>query len=730
MWAERLLFKRKEAPSPGEQMTGALPEVEGRQMKAKLLIVDDEPFTFELYTAMLEGIGEFECEYACDGPSAIELARHNEYFLVLLDQVMPGMDGLECAKALHNTFQTWTPIIFVTGKADTDQHRQAGFSAGAVDYLIKPVMEEELATKVRHFYLSYRNRHTLQQSFEQLRSHESIMAQSGEGIVGYDSDLQINYLNAAAAKMLGTQVSALLGRSIRHLFPPGADEKSWRESQFVRQAEEGVNVDASTALFYRANSHLQFPVSYSMTSVFEQGVWKGGVLLFQDHSERMRLERELVELATLDSATGLMNRASIYQRLEQRLLDAQATNQAFLLILVGIDNFKSINDNFGQVTGDLFLKQFGQRLKSFFPSNADIGRLGGDEFIVICNGSGIEPEQDARLGQILESVKRPFRVVAHEIYCTVSMGIAVFPLHGESSAQLITAADTAMYTAKQEGKDRFCFFSERQQQVLNKQFKLSLCLRQTVYDKEFRMVYQPKYNLKDLSMCGAEALLRWNSPELGNVPPSQFIPVAESAGEINDITRWCLATVIEDTRRWNEGKNLDKPLRVALNASPLDLRQGGFVDMVLKSIYSARLNPTWVELEVTETAIMAEPELAISALQRLRQHGIRISVDDFGTGYSSLNYLKLLPANYLKIDQSFIQGIGTSFSDEKIIRAIVQLAHSLDLKVIAEGIETREQLLFLQALKCDYGQGFYFCRPVEKDQIGPLFQRRMFGIAH
>jgi len=686
---------------------------------ARILVIDDDRIALELYKSQLSSLRDIEFDFVSSGPEAILLAQTNDYCLVLLDLMMPGMNGFECAVALNKTFRRRTPIIFISAVNDSEQARRHCFEIGAVDYIVKPVSTSELTAKVKHFYLLDVNQNKLDASLKQIESQRNILQYSGEGILAYDKSLVITYANPAASILLLTTVDELIGCPLKQVMDRNISEDDWLQSDFVINIRQDQNSQAYAASFWR-NDKDSFPVSYTQTTIFEHDKANGGVLVFQDTTEQLKLKDQLVQLATRDAVTGIMNRPTIYKQLSQRINNHEDHSPSFLLLLIDIDNFKSINDNFGHTYGDLLLVSVSKRLCDFVSAHDDIGRLGSDEFVILytCDDND---ELGALISSLIAELKKPFDLKGKIVYCTVSVGVARYPSQGIDAESLIIAADTAMYIAKQQGKDQFCFFNTSLQRQLNRNFQLSVHLRNTHYDEAFRLVYQPKYELKTMRVVGAEALLRWTSPVLGVVSPAEFIPIAENIGEINDITRWCLRSAVQDSLRWSEADEFKVPIKIAINASPIDLRQPDFVEMVLDAIYQDHLNPEWIEIEVTETAIMADPNKAIETLKRLRQHGVRISVDDFGTGYSSLNYLKMLPANYLKIDQSFVQNIGLDSSDEKIIRAIIQLAHSLDLKVIAEGIETKAHLEFLKELNCDYGQGYYLSKPQEKENIPSFF---------
>ncbi len=692
-------------------------------MIPRLLIVEDDPSSAFAIEAIAQETATIRCDIAQTGEEAIELVKSHEYFLIFMDFCLPGMNGFEVARRIKELLPSPTPIAFVSGVATDEKTQLEGYRLGAVDYLVKPVCVDRLSPKILTFYRLYQSRQQLHRDLNRMQSLSmnsgQLLDMSGDGIIGFDRQMMVTYANIAAQRMLCVEVDELIGSSLQQFMAHNLNERQWQESDTVQYFLQGESTHSTTQTFWRWTGEF-FPVEFSQTILREGDQITGGVLTFRDNTEKVQVEERLASLSSTDHLTGLLNRRSFYELLEQDVAAYLPRNKTFSLLLIDIDNFKAINDNFGHLNGDALLEQFGDRVKTLFDQAVLISRIGGDEFAVTVNNANEQLlAQHAELAA--RELRMPYFVNDREVYCSVSIGIALFPKHGRDLTSLISAADTAMFLAKQAGKDGFCFFDATAQQTLNEKFRMSVNLRKAKFDDEFSLVYQPKFNIQTMKMSGVEALIRWNNPTLGQVPPSKFIPVAESIGSINEITQWALRKAIGEAKQWNENSGMTIPLRVAVNASPLDLKHSTFVQHVLNMIYLDRLNPTWIELEVTESAVMENPQAAIKVLKDLKQHGIRVSIDDFGTGYSSLNHLKSLPLDYLKVDQSFVRDIGIDPNDEKIIRAIIQLAHSLELQVIAEGIETIDQLKFLRDLGCEYGQGYYFSKPVPAEDVPALF---------
>jgi|GEM_PF-596984 len=422
---------------------------------------------------------------------------------------------------------------------------------------------------------------------------------------------------------------------------------------------------------------------------------------------------EVERLAFYDSLTDLPNRVLFADRTQQALNNARHHRQTLGLLLVSLDRFKKINDTLGHETGDLLLQEVATRLRGRIRTGDTIARFGGDEFAFLVNRVCGTEDLAELAHQILGAMKPAIVLTPHEVYVDASIGMGVFPADGHDFATLMKNAGAALQRAKRKGGDCYEFYAAEMNAEAVKRLALETDLRRAVTNEEFVTYYQPLIDFSSGKVVGAEALVRWQHPELGILPPAEFIDIAEDTGLILGIADQVLFASASQTRRWqDEGF---APLRIAVNISPRQFHDKNFVNRVVGILEKARLDPRSLELEITETSIMENAEVAMSVLGEIRKMGVRIAIDDFGTGYSSLSYLKRLPIDTVKLDRSFVMGATTDPKDAALVMAIITLAHNLNLRVIAEGVETVGQRDFLRLLKCDEGQGFLFSKPVPAD---------------
>jgi len=523
--------------------------------------------------------------------------------------------------------------------------------------------------------------------------------------------------NKQVADFFGLSLEEITGRSARELGFSDEVIRYWVEV-FRYFLESRENLTFEYEFQYRGGDFwFQGSISTIYDSMAERPRFSFAAV---DITERKQAEREIQKLAYFDSLTGLPNRALLNDRLNQVLAQSNREGWNVGVLFLDIDRFKWINDTQGHAAGDKLLKSVAERLGSRLRVSDTVARLGGDEFVIIL--SAVKHEQDIShvTQDIMDALSAPFQLGEQEIFVSASVGIAIFPMDGQDVGSLLRNADTAMYVAKESGRNNYKFFSQEMNHRAVERITLETSLRRALEREEFFLVYQPQIDMKDGRIIGMEALLRWNHPEQGLVPPGKFIPIAEETGLIIPIGEWVLHTVSEQAKTLIDAGY--PALRIAVNISGSQFKQGNLARLVRQTLDETGLSPANLEIELTESILMENADSAIATLRELKTIGVHLAIDDFGTGYSSLTYLKHFPIDRLKIDQLFIRDITTNKDDASISEAIIALAGSLGMYVIAEGVETGEQMEFLLSRGCHEMQGFYFSRPVAAEKIRQVLE--------
>ena len=571
---------------------------------------------------------------------------------------------------------------------------------------------------------------------EAVRAHAELLLNSaGEGIYGLGLDGTITFANPAAAAMVGYPVDELVGQPEHAILEqsPIRDRVASSVDTLDTAARQN-GTDRGGAEAFRRKDGTKFPVECVRTPIRERGRLVGEVVTFKDITARSEAEerdrqlvRELRESqeslahqALHDALTGLPNRSLLGDRLEQAMRTARREGEPLALLLIDLDRFKEVNDTLGHRCGDLLLRQVGQRLRAMLRASDTAGRLGGDEFAVVL------PAADAAgatlvAERLLEALEEPFLIEEQGLEVRASIGIALYPEHGETAPSLLRGADVAMYVAKRAGCG-FALFRPEQDQNNHDGLALVGELRRAIGRDELLLHYQPKVDIRRRLVTGVEALVRWRHPQRGIISPDGFIPVADQTGLIKPLTRWVLNGALLQCRAWRE---LGFEVPVAVNLSMHNLHDTEFPGMVSGLLGDYGVPPDWLCLEATESAVMADPTRTLDALRRLSAVGVRVAVDDFGTGYSSLSYLKQFPVHELKIDRAFVQDFATDGDNFAIVRATIQLGHALGLQVVAEGAEDEHALNLLEWLGCDAAQGYCLSPPRPAPELVPLLEGQL-----
>jgi len=454
---------------------------------------------------------------------------------------------------------------------------------------------------------------------------------------------------------------------------------------------------------------------YSAPLVDSKGRYRGRIWYFRDITDRKLAEERVQFLAYYDALTGLPNRTLLQDRLAKALAGARRRKDKVAILFLDLDRFKDINDSLGHSVGDLLLQEVAERLKTWAREQDTVARVGGDEFLIVLTGLKDVADAAVATERIVNLMTAGFVVRGHPVNVSCSIGVSIFPEHSADCETLIKNADAAMYSAKENGRNRFQFFTEDMNAQGVERLTLENSLRLALDKKELFLVYQPQMDIATGRITGLEALLRWQHPDLGLVPPDKFIRIAENSGLIVPIGEWVVRTACRQARKWqDEGL---PPVSVAVNVSAVQFRQEGFCELIRRVLYETGLAPQYLELELTESLLLANADLMLSVVQELKAMGVTLAIDDFGTGYSSFSYLRQFRVSKLKIDRVFIRDVAVNPDDAAITTAIISMAKSLRLKVIAEGVEDEAQMSFLRAHQCDEIQGYYFSKPLAVDKV-------------
>ncbi len=549
---------------------------------------------------------------------------------------------------------------------------------------------------------------------------DRILSGMNEAIVVTTAEGRIKRINRATTELLGYAENELLGVSIDFIVDTS------KSATLVDDITSGVPREA----FFESKFGESIPVSYTCSLVEDEGQESTDrIYAAQNITERRRAEQRIRYLARIDALTKVPNRMQFQHLLQRAIARARRGNQPLCLLYVDIDHFKEINDTFGHLAGDATLETVAERLTAALPDNSVIGRLAGDEFAVVVTGYGAQGKDQAATDDlargVLDRLADPFFVQGHEVFMTASMGIAFYPKDAPNVIDLIRNADAALYSAKKSGGNVFKYYKPAMNEAAVERLMTKSRLKRAFERDELLVHYQPKYNIETGEVFGAEALVRWELPDRGLILPSDFIPIAEETNLIIEIGEWVLDKVCEDFRLWQ--RSASSPGRVSVNLSLKQLRQMNFTKRIGSILRSHEVSPTSLELEITETTLMEDPERTVKLLDQLYALGLHLAIDDFGTGYSSLSALQQFPISTLKIDKSFVRDVATNPDDATIVGTIVQMGRNLNMDVVAEGVEDEHQLNFLQRLECTYVQGLLFGDPMSAENYLELLLSQADG---
>ena len=625
---------------------------------------------------------------------------------------MPGFSGATtCAKLQELPEGNKTPVIMITSLEDEASVNLA-FQSGATDYISKPINWAVLRQRLNKTLKARETEITLAKSEAFARS---IIDHAVDGILSTDINGRILYINPAAEKIFGYVYNSIIGKSINLIFP----KLNYSDFENLGNTEGSDTTDKEMLAHKKDGSTLPIELTISKFHV-DEGLHY--TIIMRDITERKLYEETIKYQAFFDSLTSLPNRLLLKERLSSEILHCKQTGKKLAVLFLDLDRFKLINDTLGHDIGDKLLKIIASKLKGCLSERDTISRIGGDEFVILIPGLIHEEILGHIASTILNSIKEPVLIDGHDIYITLSIGVTIYPDDGIDEDVLLTNADVAMYRAKEEGKNNFQLYTPALNAKALERLELENNLRRAIEYNEFVVYYQPKVNTKTEEVTGMEALIRWQHPIWGLIPPLKFIPIAEETGLILPIGEWVLKTAcLHNKALQNAGL---KPLTVAVNLSSLQFELQDLTKTVSNILQETGLEAKYLELEITESIAMKNIEHTLKIIKTLREMGVKFSIDDFGTGYSSLSQLNNFDVNKLKIDKSFVEKVDGSFGNSIIPSTVIALGKSLKLDIVAEGVETQAQVDFFKENDCHELQGYFFGKPMPSEDFMNFYRNK------
>jgi diguanylate cyclase (GGDEF)-like protein/PAS domain S-box-containing protein len=683
-----------------------------------LLLIDDDPCHAKAFqeALMAAGYGSANFEWVRTLSRGLEILAHKRPWAIFLNLFLPDSRGADTIDRLLSV--TSTGPVVVLGGVDDEDICKAALERGAQDYLLEGHVDSySFARAIRNIIEREIAR---QELFAEKERAQVTLNSIGDAVLSTDISGNVTYLNVVAEHMTGWSRKEAVGHPLNVVFQiiDGATHKpSPNPMELAIRENKTVGLSANCILIRRDG--YETAIEDSAAPIHDRdGQVTGAVIVFHDVSMARAMVLEMSHLAQHDVLTDLPNRLMLNDRLTQAISLARRNHHQLAVLFLDLDGFKHVNDSLGHAVGDKLLQSVATRLSDCVRKSDTVSRQGGDEFVILLPEVAHAADAGISAAKIITELKKVHNVGEHHLRVTASIGISTYPDSGEDAETLVKNADTAMYDAKQQGHDNCQFF--RPDMGLNAVERQSLegQLRYAIERQELVLHYQPKVNLKTGAITSVEALVRWQHPDRGLLLPGQFLTIAEDTGMIVAIGQWVLHEACRQTREWLDASIPAVP--VAVNISSLEFRGDHFSEGVRSALTDACLDARFLELELTESVLMRNAESTAYALGQLKAIGVRLAVDDFGTGYSSLSYLTRFPIDALKLDQSFVREMVASPAVAIVVSSVISMGRNLKHRVIAEGVETQEQMAFLQGHGCDEGQGYYFCRPVIAQQFAKL----------
>lgn len=694
-----------------------------------LMVEDDVRFAQSLHR-LLSSTG-FDITVAHTGSAAREQLDKGNFHLALVDMNLPDMSGHEIVREINDK-KLNTATIVLSGETEIDAAINA-LRAGAMDYVRKPaepaLLLHAVRRAIRQRCLEREHREFQQRLHRSERLHRYLVDKSPDIILILDLEARVTFVNNRLGELLGLPREDVIGRHFVEL----VFEHDRERAQYAFNPAKLIET-SNHLLEFRLKSNLDhggfrhFELLLSAADLDEQGSSDNPMeedhfyMVARDITVRREAEERARFHANHDALTGLPNRNLFRDRLGLALVQARRNHERLGVLFLNIDRFKNLNDLYGHAQADMLLNRVTERIQRCLRGGDTLARFGGDEFLLLNTGIRSDDEVLAIVARINDELEEAFKVSGKQVFLSMSAGIAIFPEHGDNADALIRHANIALYHGRVSGSSSHTFFVQEMGKTTDHRLSLEQDLRQALDGDEFELYYQPQMDLKSRHVKGVEALIRWNHPRLGLLPPGEFLPVAEESGFIEEVGDWVIRHAFETLRKWEERGIA--PERMAINISPRHLERRDFVDQFMCLVREYDIPPHRVEIELTENLFIRDPGAMVQKLQTLAAHGVMVAIDDFGTQYSSLSYLQKFPIHTLKIDKSFVWEIDREYRQHAIIKAIISIAHGLGLNLIAEGVETDEQLKFLESQGCDEIQGYLVSRPLPLKALNPLLEKQ------